>query len=63
MVTDTLNEKQVKLWWNDILQDWLLQCQTRVHLIIIKSHTHSLSINHINVFVTKINKIQTVYLK
>ena len=39
-------------------QDRLLQCQTRVHFIIIKSHTHSLSINHITVFVPKINKIK-----
>ena len=39
-------------------QDWLLQCQTHVHLMIIKSHPESLSINHITVFVPKINKIK-----
>jgi len=36
----------------------MLQCWTRVHLIIIKSHTHNLSINHITVFVPKINRIK-----
>ena len=41
-----------------IRQECLLQCQTRVHLIVIKSHTHSLSINRITVFVPKINKIK-----